>query len=108
SAGVKLLAYTSLNRANTSVNPLAGDHKSTEALIQQSGVPFVFLRNNWYTENYTDALKLAQATGVIEAAVGTGKVASALRSEYAEAAAHVLVGEGHEGQIYELAGELWD
>lgn len=106
-AGVKLVAYTSLAHADTSANPLAPEHKATEAALRASGLPFVILRNNWYTENYTDDVKRAQGTGVIAAAVGNGRVASATRSEYAEAAVRALIGDGHAGRVYELAGPAW-
>ncbi len=33
------------------------------------------------------------------------KIASALRADYAEAAANVAFGEGHDNQTYELAGD---
>jgi NAD(P)H dehydrogenase (quinone) len=107
-SGVSLLVYTSITRADTSVSPLAPEHKSTEEAIRKSGLPYVILRNNWYTENYIDDVKRAGTTGTLEAAVGKGKVSSASRSDYAEAAARVLVGEGHAGKIYELAGDAWD
>ena len=36
-------------------------------------------------------------------------MASATRADYAEGAAVVLVGEGHEGQVYEFSGDrAWD
>lgn len=106
--GVRLLAYTSLTRADTSDSPLAPEHKATEAAIRASGVPFVFLRNNWYTENYVDVVGRARAMGFIQAAAGDGRVASATRNDLAEAAARVLIGEVHEGAVYELAGKPWD
>jgi NAD(P)H dehydrogenase (quinone) len=37
--------------------------------------------------------------------VGEGRVASAARADYAEAAAVVLTEPGHEGRVYELAGD---
>ncbi len=37
---------------------------------------------------------------------GTGKVGWALQQDYAEAAATVLVGNGHENTVYELSGQL--
>jgi len=43
-AGVGLLAYTSVLHADTSPLGLAGEHRDTEALLQNSGVPFVLLR----------------------------------------------------------------
>jgi NAD(P)H dehydrogenase (quinone) len=108
-AGTKLVVYTSISQADTSTNPLAPDHKATESYIRQSGVPFAFLRNNWYTENYLDDVKNAKLSGSIFAAAGAGKVASASRSDYAEAAARVLIGEGHAGKVYELTGaKAWD
>jgi len=107
--GVKLVAYTSVSKADTSTNVVAPDHKVTEAALKASGLNFVILRNNWYTENYTDDVKHAKASGVIALATGKGKVASATRSDYAEAAAKVLTGEGHAGKVYELTGSVaWD
>lgn len=108
-AGVKLVVYTSLVGADTSANPLAPEHKATEAHLRAAGIPFVILRNNWYTENYAGDLQYARVSGVIAAAVGTGRVASASRTDYAEAAARVVTEEGHEGKTYELTGtQAWD
>jgi len=107
--GVKLIAYTSLSFADTSKNPLAPEHKATEEYLKKAGVPFVVLRNNWYTENYADDVKRAKTSGLIVGAFGKGKVASASRTDYAEAAAKALIGEGHAGKVYELTGpSAWD
>tara|TARA_B100000614_G_scaffold242094_1_gene243806 strand:+ start:1730 stop:2587 length:858 start_codon:yes stop_codon:yes gene_type:complete len=105
---VGFLAYTSITRADTSNHVLAPDHKTTEELIRRSGIPSAMLRNNWYAENFAQDVEAARSTGVIEAAAGDGRIASALRSEYAEAAARVLQGTGHENAVYELAGPVWD
>ncbi len=51
-AGVGLIAYTSILHADTSPLALRVEHMATEALLKDSGVPFVLLRNGWYTENY--------------------------------------------------------
>ncbi|WP_068403021.1 NAD(P)H-binding protein, partial [Kribbia dieselivorans] len=103
-AGVELLAYTSLVRADSSTLPLAPDHLATEQAIAASGVPAVILRNNWYAENYLPDLDRARETGVLAASGGDGKVTPASRRDYADAAAVVLLGDGHAGQVYELAG----
>ncbi|HEU4807593.1 MAG TPA: NAD(P)-dependent oxidoreductase, partial [Homoserinimonas sp.] len=81
------------------------EHKATEELIRDSGLPFAFLRNNWYTENYFQVLEQAQYTGLVIASLGNGTVASASRRDFAEAAAVVLTGDGHEGKVYELSGD---
>ncbi len=102
-AGVKLIAYTTILRADTSTMRLAEDHKHTEAAIRESGIPFVFLRNGWYLENYNPAQ--AAEHGVIAGNAGKGLVSAAARADYAEAAAVVLSQDGHENAIYELGGD---
>jgi NAD(P)H dehydrogenase (quinone) len=104
-AGVALLAYTSLLRADTAAMPLAADHVATEELIRASGVPFALLRNGWYLENYTENTDGALAAGAVYGAAGEGRVSAAARRDYAEAAAVVLAGGEHAGATYELAGD---
>src|SRR5690554_575920 len=105
-AGVGFIAYTSAPKADSTDLALAPEHKATEELIRASGIPFAMLRNNWYTENYFQVLEQAQYTGLIIASLGDGQVASASRKDYAEGAAVVLAGSGHEGKVYELAGDV--
>ena len=104
-AGVKLLAYTSVLHADTSVLGLAAEHRETEAYIRASGVPFVLLRNGWYTENYTAGIPTALSLGAVYGSAGDGRISSATRADYAEAAARVLTTEGQAGKTYELAGD---
>ena len=103
--GVKLLAYTSVLHADTSVLGLAGEHKETEAAIRASGLPFVFLRNGWYTENYATGIPTALALGALYGCAGDGRISSAARADYAEAAAVVLTSDNQTGKTYELAGD---
>ncbi|WP_395245549.1 SDR family oxidoreductase [Agromyces sp. MMS24-K17] len=105
-AGVELLAYTSISKADTAVDfPLVADHLATEQAIAASGLPAVILRNDWYTENYTADVSRAAESGVVASSTGDGRVASATRADYADAAAVVLLGDGHAGQVYELGGD---
>jgi NAD(P)H dehydrogenase (quinone) len=103
--GVELLAYTSIANADTTGMKLAGEHKATEAILRESGVPFVLLRNGWYLENYTEQLPGTLAQGAIAGSAGDGKVSGAARADYAHAAAAVLVAEGQAGKVYELGGD---
>jgi len=103
--GVKLLAYTSILRADTSPLRLAAEHKETEALIRASGIPYTLLRNSWYTENYTVGIPGVLARGAVYGCAGNGRIASAARADYAEAAAIVLAAGNHAGRVYELAGD---
>lgn len=104
-AGVGLIAYTSVLRADTSALALAEEHRRTERLLEASGVPFVLLRNGWYTENYAAGIASALAHGAVLGCAGDGRIASAARADYAAAAASVLTADGQSGRIYELAGD---
>ncbi len=103
-AGVKLLAYTSILRADTSRLALAAEHKGTEETIRGSGLPYVFLRNGWYLENYTEHLAPALQHGAIVGSADGGRIAAAARADYADAAVAVLTGRV-EKDVYELAGD---
>lgn len=105
SASVRLLAYTSMLRADTARVPYASEDRLTEALIAASGVPYVFLRHGWYTENYTmHALSSAQE-GALHGCAGKGRISGAARADYAAAAAAVLTAYAGCKPVYELAGD---
>jgi NAD(P)H dehydrogenase (quinone) len=104
-AGVKLLAYTSILHADTSPLGLAAEHKETEKMIRASGTPFTLLRNSWYTENYTMSLSDTLAHGAVYGCAGAGRISSAARLDYADAAAAVMTAENQAGRVYELAGD---
>lgn len=104
-AGVKRIVYTSLLHADTSVLNLAQEHIDTEQMLKASGIAHTILRNGWYTENYTGSVPGALAGGAFIGSAGEGKISSAARADYAEAAAVVLTSPGHEGKTYELAGD---
>lgn len=105
-AAVKLLVYTSLLRADRSSVSLAEEHKQTEEDIRASGLPYVILRNGWYLENYTENLAPALEHGALTGAAGDGLIAAAARADYAAAAVAALTQPGHEGKVYELAGDV--
>lgn len=102
-ARVGLIAYTSAPKADTSDMMLAEDHRVTERALAGSGLPYVFLRNGWYLENYTATLPAILEHGLFGAA-GDGLISGAARADLAEAAAAVIAGEGHRNAVYELGG----
>ena len=106
-AGVKWLVYTSLLHADRSPLDLAAEHLATERELQASGIPFTLLRNGWYTENYTGSIAGALAGGAFIGSAGQGRISSAARADFAEAAVAVLLGgqAKHAGKTYELAGD---
>ncbi len=103
--GVKHIVYTSAPKATNTALIVAPEHKATEEFIFQSGMPYTVVRNNWYTENYFRQVENARKTGAIVAAAGGGRVASASRADFAEGAIAVLLGQGHDGMVYEFGGD---
>lgn len=118
-AGVALLAYTGILGGPGADLMMAELHQVTEAHILASGLPYVFLPNGWYHENYTAHLGAmlgidtsprpwvwpVMEPGAFFGNAGSGRIASAARADYAEAAAVILTGEGHAGRAYELSGQ---
>ncbi|MBV8048707.1 MAG: SDR family oxidoreductase [Paludibacterium sp.] len=105
-AGVKLVAYTSVLHADRSPLGLAEEHRQTEAALKAAGLPHVLLRNGWYTENYLASVPSALQYGVLMGSAADGRIASASRRDYAEAAVAVLTAPDNQaGKVYELAGD---
>jgi NAD(P)H dehydrogenase (quinone) len=97
-AGVGRLVYTSLLHADSSPISLAAEHVETEAALKASGIAYTILRNGWYTENYTGSVAGALAGGAFIGSAGDGRISAATRADFADAAAAVLTGSGHEGR----------
>ncbi|MFI5593377.1 SDR family oxidoreductase [Amycolatopsis sp. NPDC051758] len=104
-AGARHLVYTSVLAADTTKLFVAPDHKATEQVIRDAGIPFTFLRNGWYTENYAQTVQQALATGSFAGSAGEAGLGAVPRIDFAEAAVAVLTGDGHAGKTYELAGD---
>ena len=104
-AGAGRVIYTSAPKATTSpllVNP---EHKATEEFLTAAGIDYTILRNGWYTENYVGQIDTARATGEVVSSAGDGRVASASRSDYAEAAAVAALDDSTAGKVFELSGD---
>jgi NAD(P)H dehydrogenase (quinone) len=104
-AGMNLVVYTSIVRADSSPLLLAAEHRATEQVIVEAGLPYVFLRNSWYLDNYTSQIPSTLDRGVITGAAGDGRISAASRADYAEAAAAVLTTDVSAGSVYELGGD---
>ncbi|MEU6248193.1 SDR family oxidoreductase [Glycomyces sp. NPDC047010] len=106
-AGVAHLVYTGTAVRDADASPLhamLGAHFQTERRLAAGTVPFTVVRNS----RYADALPFFTGPAVLEQGIalpgGTGRVPWALRREMAEAAANVLLQDGHEGRTYHLTG----
>jgi NAD(P)H dehydrogenase (quinone) len=87
---VALLAYTSILGGPEATFVIAQEIAATERIVIDSGLPYVLLRNGWYNENYSGNLETTLRFGAVVGCAGNGRVASASRIDYAEAAARVL------------------
>jgi NAD(P)H dehydrogenase (quinone) len=105
-SGAARIVYTSAPAADDTTLAVAPEHAATEQVIRASGLPYTLLRNGWYTENYLPTFDQARATGAVAGSAGDGRIASAPRSDYAEAAAVVLSTDGHDNAVYELSGDV--
>lgn len=107
-AGAGGLLYTSMIRAGDPGNtsPILFEHRETEHLLQDSGLPFTVLRNGVYMDMLALLLPLRTAldTGVLPGTLGTGRVAYVTRDDLAAASAAVLAQGGHDGQLLDLTG----
>ncbi|NII27684.1 SDR family oxidoreductase [Pseudoflavitalea sp. X16] len=106
-AGVRHIAYTSISMKDvntSSIKDFMESHFRTEDYIRESGLAFTLLRNTLYT----DVIPWYVGEHVFERGIyfpaGTGTVPFALRSEMGEAAANVLLQDGHENKTYSITG----
>lgn len=104
--GVSLLAYTSAPAVDTSTLPVAPEHLGTEQYLASTDLNHVLLRNGWYHENYLSAIDAARQSGAVLTSAGEGRVASAARADFAEAAAVVLTTDEPLKHVYELGGDV--
>ena len=92
--GARRIVYTS----HMGVNPASAfapmvDHAATEAMLQESGLPFTSLRNGFYATSGLMLLGAALETGEV-AAPEDGPVSWTAHADLAEAAAITLADEG--------------
>lgn len=106
-AGIKHIVYTSLERKNeTASSPLKTlmlAHVATERAIKDSGIAYTIMRCNLYG----DYIPWMVGEKVLETGIyypaGNTKVNWTMRSDMAEAAANVLIGDGHGNKDYYIS-----
>ena len=103
-AGVGRVVYTSIAHADRNTMPLGEEHRVTEQVLGESGLPAVVLRNSWYVENFTDQLPQYLQAGAVVGATGDARIAAAPRDDYAEVAAAALLDDAVDRAVYELGG----
>jgi len=101
-AGVSRVIYTSFcGAAADATFTLARDHFATEQAIEQSGMAFVFQRQNLYTDFLP---MLAGADGIIRGPAGNGKLVPVTRSDVADVAVRLLTDDSRDGETFNITG----
>jgi NAD(P)H dehydrogenase (quinone) len=105
-AGVKLIAYTSFvkNDQGLPTVGVAFDHRATEKMLQDSGVPYVILGNGLYNSGLVAQGTQAVTRGEIVSNAADGKWAPVARKDCAAVAAAVLSTPGHDNKFYNITG----
>ena len=103
--GIQQMVYSSAPNADVCDFFLAAHHRERENIIKESGIPYVFVRNNRYVENELGKAQASINGAPWVTAAGDGQVGWVSRADLAEATANVLAGNGHENKTYELGGE---
>ena len=103
--GVKHITYLSVFKAEEMKNaPHMATKFAVESAIRHSGVPFTFLRPNYFIQNDAGLKPVITGMGLYPMPLGPAGVSAVDIRDIAEAAAISLTGEGHEGQTYDLVG----
>lgn len=103
-AGVQhLVKLSQLHAASDSPVRFLRYHAAVEATIEQSGVPYTFVRPNLILQAYLPFAKLISA-GVLRAPLGEARVSVADARDIADVAAATLTEPGHEGRTYDVTG----
>lgn len=107
-AGVKKIVYTSIQgaEAGTAFSPIVQSNRQTEGDIRASGLTWAIGRNGIYIEPDVEYIETYKARGEIANCAGDGKCGYTTRPELAYAYACMLTDPKHDGQTYNLHGEL--
>lgn len=103
-AGVKHVVYHSVAGAQYEANTFGRWHRSSEKLLEQSGIAWTHLRPVGFQSNALQWIATVKSQGSVYMPCGDGKMASIDPRDIAAVAAKVLTSPGHEGKTYDLTG----
>jgi uncharacterized protein YbjT (DUF2867 family) len=104
-AGIRHLVKLSLLSADPkSPGPIPQWHGMAEKRLEASGIPFTHLRPNFYMQNLLWFARPIREIDTFCLPLRDARSALVDQRDVAEAAAAVLLGDGHEGRTYVLSG----
>lgn len=83
---------------------LARAHGQVERMLEDSAIPFTFLRPHSFMQNTLAFAPTIKAQGVFYAPMGEGRIGHVDARDIARVAAKALTEPGHEGKSYTLTG----
>jgi NAD(P)H dehydrogenase (quinone) len=107
-AGVQKIVYTSIQGAEegTAFSPIVLSNRQTEKDVLASGLTWSIGRNGIYIEPDVDYIDTYKAAGKIANCAGDGRCGYTTREELGYAYARMLTDSRHDGQTYNLHGEV--
>lgn len=104
-AGVdRVVKLSALGATDHSRSVIGLWHHNVEGELRASGLAWTILRPHHFMQNLLDPEVFDRAAGVVYSGSGEGRVPCIDTRDVAAAAAEVLTGEDHEGEIYTLTG----
>lgn len=101
-AGVTRIVYLSFISAGPECTFTFGrDHWRTEAHIRERGIPFTFVRDNFYADFVP---LLVGADDAIRAPANGGRAAVVGKDDIADVVTRILIDGGHDGITYDVTG----
>ena len=107
-AGVRRIVYTSVQGAEvgTAFSPVINSNRQTEDDLKASGMDWSIGRNGIYIEPDVEYIDKYVQAGEIANSAGDGRCGYTSRTELADAYVNMLLNERHNGQTYNLHGDL--
>lgn len=99
-----IVKLSALGAASDSPARLLRGHAETERRIEESGIPYTFLRPGPFMQNFLGYRDSIINRGEFYAPMGTGRVSIVDVRDVAAVAAEVLEEYGHEDKVYDVTG----
>lgn len=103
-AGAGQMVMISSATVRIETNMIGRLHREKEALIEQSGIPWTFLRPGGFMSNSLQWAETIKSQSKVFNPTGKGKTSPISPYDIAGVAAVALTSPGHEGKVYDLTG----
>ena len=98
----QVVRLSALSQPGTTLSKWHGD---VEKMIEDSGIPFTFLRPNGFMQNFVNSMAdTIKTQNAFYMPIGDGKVSLVDTRDLAAVAVAALTNNGHEGKAYDITG----